>query len=88
MIAAILLAAAPIVWVKVSEPMDSAHWSQVGHISFVDNECKSEHTLPRVCLYRHVGKCRRHDSVAFWPARSIAGHPRKQLKTPCPRARG
>ena len=48
----------PIVWAKVTEPMDSAYWSQVGHISFVDNECKSDHILPRVCLYRHLSKCR------------------------------
>jgi len=50
--------AAPVVWVKVTEPMDSVYWSQVGHISFVDSECKSDSTLPRVCLYRHIGKCR------------------------------
>jgi hypothetical protein len=47
-----------IVWIKVTEPMDTWIWSQVDDITFVDQACKSDNTLPRVCLYRHLSKCR------------------------------
>lgn len=53
-----LLLAAAIVWVKVSEPMEGITWSQVDDIGYVDRECRSDNTLPRVCLYRHLSRCR------------------------------
>lgn len=53
-----LAVAAAVVWVKVTDPMDTWVWSQVDDITFVDRECKSDNTLPRVCLYRHISKCR------------------------------
>jgi hypothetical protein len=62
LLAATLLAAgiadaAPIVWVKVTEPM-AMTWSQVDDIGFVDRECRSDNYLPRVCIYRHLDRCR------------------------------
>lgn len=53
-----LLALALVTWVQVTPPMNQWYWSQIDHISFVDKECKSDNTLPRVCLYRHINKCR------------------------------
>ena len=50
--------AALITWVKVSEPMDAWVWSQVDDIAFVDQECRSDNAMPRVCLYRHLSRCR------------------------------
>lgn len=50
--------AAPVVWVKVTEPMDGMTWSHVDDVGFIDRECKSDNTLPRVCLYRHLSRCR------------------------------
>lgn len=46
-----------IVWSKVTEPMAMV-WSQVDDIGFVDRECKSDNYLPRVCIYRHLDRCR------------------------------
>jgi hypothetical protein len=48
----------PIKWVKVTEPMEKHQWSVIEDIAYLDNECKSDATLPRVCLYRHLSKCR------------------------------
>lgn len=49
---------AVVVWVKVTEPMDAWVWSQVDDIAFVDRECRSDNAMPRVCLYRHLSRCR------------------------------
>lgn len=54
MIAALAL----VVWVKVTEPMEGITWSLVDDIDLVDRECRSDNTLPRVCLYRHKSRCR------------------------------
>lgn len=57
-IAAASSSAAVTVWSKVTEPMDGITWSVVDDIGFVDRECRSDNTLPRVCLYRHLSRCR------------------------------
>lgn len=54
----ILAVAVATVWVQVTPPTDKWYWSQVDHPSFVDKECMSDQTLPRVCIYRHINKCR------------------------------
>lgn len=48
----------PIVWLRVTEPMVAITWSLVDDIGLVDTECRSDNTLPRVCLYRHKQRCR------------------------------
>lgn len=48
----------PVIWVKVAEPMEGIIFSQIDDLAMVDRECKSDNTLPRVCLYRHLSKCR------------------------------
>lgn len=48
----------PVTWVKMTEPMEGIIFSYVDDISIVDRECRSDNTLPRVCLYRHLSKCR------------------------------
>jgi hypothetical protein len=70
---ALELSAAPIVWVKVTEPMTRVQWSQVDDIAFVDQECRSDNALPRVCLYRHLDRCRiiTIDSPGKLPTRTI-----------------
>lgn len=50
--------AVAVTWVKVCDPMDSWIWSQVDDILFVDRACRSDDVLPRVCLYRHLSRCR------------------------------
>lgn len=50
--------AAVISWVKVTEPMEKTQWSVVDDAEFVDRECRSDDALPRVCLYRHISRCR------------------------------
>jgi hypothetical protein len=52
------LPAPTITWVKISEPMEGITWSVVNDIDFVDRDCRSDNSYPRVCLYRHVSKCR------------------------------
>jgi hypothetical protein len=47
-----------IIWTKVSEPMTTITWSYVEDIDLIDAECRSDNTLPRVCLYRHKWRCR------------------------------
>lgn len=49
---------APIVWVKVTEPMEHIQWAQVEDQSYIEDSCKSDRVFPRVCLYRHLSKCR------------------------------
>lgn len=56
--AAIAAPSPVIVWVKVSEPMESVTWSVVEDLLYVDRECRSDNTLPRVCLYRALSRCR------------------------------
>ncbi|HSW83520.1 MAG TPA: hypothetical protein VLH12_08600 [Usitatibacter sp.] len=53
-----LAAPAPIVWVKISEPMSQWIWAQVETPAFIENSCKSDTAFPRVCLYRFKGLCR------------------------------
>lgn len=48
----------PVKWVEISPPMEKHQWSVVEDIGYIDPECKSDLTLPRVCLYRHLSKCR------------------------------
>jgi hypothetical protein len=48
----------PIVWVKIAEPMERMTWHQVDDIRYIDQECRSDNYLPRVCLYRHISQCR------------------------------
>ena len=55
--------AVPIVWVKVAEPAERTYWSQIDDIELVDLECRSDNALPRVCLYRHISRCRIITSV-------------------------
>lgn len=66
--------AEPIVWEKITEPMEKTYWSLVDDIELVDRECRSDNTLPRVCLYRHVNRCRiiTVTSPSKLPAQTIA----------------
>lgn len=73
-------AQAPIVWVEVSPAMDAVTWSLVDDIGFVDRECRSDNTLPRVCLYRHLGRCR---IITDKPAKDLSQRTKEELMRMC-----
>lgn len=70
----------PVTWVKISEPMEGIIFSQIDDLGMVDKECKSDNTLPRVCLYRHLSKCR---IITLTPAKAIPFKVRKELLKMC-----
>lgn len=73
-------ARAAVVWVKVLPEMERITWSQVEDIELVDRECRSDHTLPRVCLYRHLSRCR---IIATEPPNKIARKTVLELERMC-----
>lgn len=77
---ALAAAEPPIVWVEVSKPMASVTWSLVDDIGFVDRECKSDNTLPRVCLYRHLERCR---IITDKPAKDLSQKTKEELMRMC-----
>lgn len=75
-----LASSPPIVWLKVTEPMERVTWSLVDDIGLVDPECRSDNALPRVCLYRHRSRCR---IITTAPPRALPPRTVEQLLRMC-----
>lgn len=50
-----------IVWLYVLQPGSPplrTYWSQIADVELLDDECRSDRALPRVCIHRRKGACR------------------------------